>query len=390
MKKKFIPLIMTLVCAIACAFGLAACNSVNGNKIKSLCVAKTGEQPEGTRLNVNITYGETPDLGYKLYLCYENGDNKEIPLTDEKLTVRYSYCELNSETCKTIEKLPEEYLTGTYTVCYTYDGNSELNACVNINISRSEGCAFSIQPAKTTWYAEQKTPDVILKNPKGSSVKCRQEGEGLQPNDTNGNYSLYIIKKAVYDTFTETQKTDYGYIDEFFSADSKKTEHDIWIYCTDVECGADVGEYMLFAAVSSTYNYAKSVTPAVKMSVKDSFVERTFTFQSIVLKDNKDNVLTDTDNEYVAMTESMDAENQGKTVICKANGEVRGTVDLGNGVFDELTVEEVFRYSAVGSRLSILTQEDELVGSGDLSGNTLTLEVPIDGTFRWVITFTCG
>lgn len=390
MKKKLISLIMALVCVIACAFGLAACDSGNGNKIMNLWVAKTGEQPDGAELNVNITYGETPDLGYKLYLCYQNGDKKEIPLTDEKLTVGYSYYKFNSTGSKPIEKLPDEYLAGSYTIQYTYDGNSDLKALINININQVEGGAFSVQPAKTTWYVEQNTPDVTLKNPKGLAVQCPKDGEELQSNDTNGDYSVYIIKKAVYDAFTEAQKTDYDYIKEFFSADSKKTEHDIWIYFPGIRYGANVGEHMLLATVSSTYNYVKAVTPGVKITVKDTFVERVFTFQSMALKDSAGNIVTDTDNEYVAMTEAMNQENQGKTVICKANGEVRGTVDLGNGAFDELIGEEVFKYRANGSYLAIFTQEDNFLGDGNISGDTLTLKFPMDETCYWVMTLTCN
>lgn len=389
MKKKLITLLTALVCAMVCALGLAACDKDNGNKITHLWVAGTGEQPDGNKLNVNINYGETPDLGYKLYLYYTDGEKKEIPLTDKKLKVKYSYCEFNSESSKTMEKLPEKYLAGTYTIGYTYDENADIKAFVNINVDRSESGAFSVQPAKTSWYAEQNTPDLILKNPKGLTVKCLKDGEKLKSDDTNGNFTLYIIKKAVYDTFTQAQKTDYDYIKEFFSADSKKTEHDIWIYSSGTEYGADVGDYMLFAAVSSTYNYAKAVTPAVKVSVSDTFIERTFTFRSIVLKDSTGNTVTDSDNEYVAMTEALNTENQGKTVICKANGEVRGTVDLGNGTFDELSVEEVFKYHTDGARLTILTQENAFVCDGEISDCTLTLEVPVDETFRWIMTLTC-
>lgn len=395
MKKKLITLILAIVCALCCALSLAACNTTTARKVDGLLVAKTGEKPDhgDFALYTTITYGEKPKLDYKLYLSYSDGeiDTNEIAFDDEKLSVEYSFYNRSSKKTEKIVKLPKEYLAGTYTVAYSYDGaskNSESKATVFINVNAAESGAFCVEPVKSTWYKDEKTPDVILKNPKGLAVKDEEStSTQLQTDDSNGDYSLYYIKKEVYETFTEAQKTDWKFMSDFFSADVNKPEHDIWNYYPD-ECSA-IGNYMLFGMVAETYNYSHIVTPAVEITVKDPIIERVFTFKNIVLQDKEGNTVTDRDNEYVAMAESMDEANQGKTVICKASGEVRGTVDFGNDAFDELSAEDVFRYSVNGTNLSIYTYSHDLVGEGIKSGNTLTLKMPIGEDYDWVITFTC-
>lgn len=381
MKKKLIPLILASMCATACAFGLAAC----GDKNDATGIIVTNTETGSEELIVNTTYGEKPNLDYKLYATYKNGDKKEIPFTDKNLTVRYYYLGESEP----LQKLPDELLSGTYTIQYDYAvGKSNFRAYVSLNVAQAESSAFRIEPERTTWYVGDGTPYVTLKNPKGSTVKIKDNDDALQPDDTNGNYFPYMMKKSDYDTLTAAQKTDYDYINDLYAAESEKPEGSIWLYLSDFVEYSPVGEYMLFVAVESTHNYCKSVTPAVKVNIKDTFIERTFIFQNIVVQDGKGNTVTDTNNELAYMAENMNVDNQGKTLVCKANGELRGTVDLGNDALDELSGEDVYKYSTYATRITINTQDDRFVGDGEVSNDTLTLKMSAGANFYFVLTFT--
>lgn len=394
MKKKLLLIALTLVCAIACACSLAACGD-DTPKVNGIMIVPTGEQPDVTkqhdRVYTEITYGETPDLlFYKLYLYYNNGDTKELALSDEKLTVAYSYSGFNTTESKTMENLPDKWIAGYYSIAYTYDGksDSQYKATANIGVNWAQSGAFGVQLTKSTWFDNEKSPNVILKNPKGLTVTNVGSIDAVEKSDdSDGCYYLRYVEKQVYDTFTEAQKTDYEFLEN---------NSDMQIYVADMEF--PVGEYMLFAMIDRTYNYDSVVTPAVKITVKDTIIERTFTFGNMVLKDGSGNVLTDENDdeygEYVTMTTAMNTSNTGKTVICKANGEVRGTVDFGGGAFDELIDEDVYKYIKNGANVTIGTGSLDSgaltgIGEGVLSGNTFTLTMPIYGTaYEWVVTFT--
>lgn len=396
MKKKIILTLIGVVCALCCAFGLVACGNDPAPRPLYLLVSETGEQPNygEHNININITYGEKPDLTkYKLYLNYSNGEIKPLDFNDDKLQVKYSYMPFHTDVETPIDKLPDEYLAGTYTIEYTYDTltDFEQQAKVYIAVNQAERGAFKVRPTKTTWYENENTPNVVLTNPKNLTVTYVQNSDDTQwqTNDGNGNYELYYIKKTAYDNFTDEQKTDYEFIYNFYSTDSVKTEHEIWPYYSG-HPGFEPGEYMLFAIIDKTHNYWNVVSSAVKITVKEVFVGRTFTFQSMVLQDGDGNPVTDTGNEYVAMTESMNTSNQGKTVICQENGEVRGTVDFGNGAFDELTGDDVYNYSYYDTSIFYLINANgAAIAEGKLSGNTLTLKMELSTALYWVITFTC-
>ena len=376
MKRKIIPLIMASMCATACAFGLAACG--NTDDVSSLRIAGAdGQLVE--ELTYNITYGETPELDYKVYVTDQNGGKKEVNLNDDKLTVEYYYSEKSNET---IETLPDEYLYGSYVITYNYEsGKSNFRAYVRIEVAKAESDLFRVEPERTTWYSGDVTLDVALKNPKGLTVQHKNDDD-LQPNDTNGVYSPYMMKKSDYDALTDNQKTDYDYINELYA----NPENPIWLYLPNFVEDMPVGEYMLFASVEYTHNYTKSITPAVKINIKDTFIERTFTLQSITVQDDKGNPVTDDTNEFVLMSENMSKANQGKTLVCNADGELRGTVDLGNGAFDELSATDVYKYETYTTRIT-LTLDNQVVGNGEISNGTLTIKMPIDGNYYFILTF---
>ncbi len=388
MKKKLIPLIMALVCSTACVFSLAACGGESGPKLDSLRIAKTGEQPDDPHnVTTEITYGETPDLSvYKLYLYYSNGDTEDIATNNDKITVKYSYLKKYglADDRTEIENLPTEWVTGSYTIEYTYDGKTDYNykAKVIIAVVPAKSGAFRVYPTKTTWYEDENASQVTLRNPNGLAVEnVHNIYDANAKNDTNGIFSLCYMQKAKYDSLTEEQKTDFEYLDSL--------NDDVHSYFSDGQLEA--GEYMLFAMVNDTYNYEDIVTSAVKLTVKDSIIERTFTFQDIVLKDSAGNTVTDDTIEFVATTENLKTANVGKTAICKANGEVRGTVDFGNGTFDSLTSEEVYHYIKHNpTEVVIVAQQGGVqIAECVLNGNTLTMTMEIpETTYKWIVTYT--
>ena len=394
MKKKILLSLSVVLCALCCAFGLAACGGV-APKVDGLLVANVGEQPKFTEdptVSTGITYGEKPNLKfYNLYLHYDNGKIVEIPTDYEKLTAEYSYSVSGKRT--TIEELPDEFLVGLYTIEYTYDGNAENKATVNFIVSRAQSGAFTVHPTVATWDTVDNTPNVTVKNPKGQPV-IREESASAQQNidDTNGTYYLHYIKKPAYDGFTDAQKTDYDFIMNFISEDADKPEHEAGKFSPDTAQGMDAGEYMLFAEVYSTFNYWHVITPAVPITVTEPIVGRTFTFQDIVAKDGEGHTLTDTNDEdygdYVEMAIDMRAANADKTVVCTTDYELRGTVDFGAGVFDELEDKDVYKYTADGKEIDIYTFTGDFVGDGKLSGDTFSVKMNIGGGYYFLITFT--
>lgn len=393
MKKKITALILALACALCCAFALTACGGETP-KVNGLLIAKTGESPNPgsvASVTTTVTYGQTPDLNfYKLYLSYTNGDTKELDRNDPKLTVKYYRYASGSD--NEIDELPTEYLAGLYTVQYVYDGNEDYKAKAYINVSRAVSGAFSVLPAKTLWYDDENMPSVTLRNPQGLTVERDEDGSVAAKNDdTNGLFYFYHIKKSAYDDLTAEQRTDYEFIRDYVS----DHRDDAGSFDPRYEYDLPVGEYMIFAEVYSTHNYEKLITPAVEVTVKSAIVERTFTLQSIVLQDYNHDPVTDPDNEMVEMTENFDTNNRGNTVVCKANGEVRGTVDFGAGPFDELAEDEVYTYYLNGTdEIVILKIEDGVetyAGQGKKVGNTLTVELVVqaESTYYWIVTFTC-
>lgn len=411
MKKKIITIVAALVCVLTCVFGLAACDDGESGKVFFGITDGVNNDISSSSgyYNIDTVYGRKPDLNqYKLYLYDSQGKIKEeVSKSDSKLSTTYYYIAPNAteDQKQNLTALPSEYLVGTYQIEYVYDGKSDLKTGVYIGVALAENGDFKVRPAKTAWYYNEKLPDVTLLNPKSKPVtKLTSYDEAdVAKDDTNVRdgelFYYYAVVKSVYDSIPADKKLDYQYMcDDVLHGDKQGTD---WQYYeAGFEGQLQAGEYMLLAVVSRTYNYRNIVTPAVSVTVKDHFVERTFTFQSMVLQDNEGNTLTDTENEYygeyVSMAASMDTANAETDLICKTNREVRGTVDFGSGALDGLTGEETLYYFVNGNDIDICSNaavgEDGSIsgtnfGHGVLTGNTLTLTVSIDGIYNFVVTF---
>lgn len=279
MKKKLFTLIVAFVCAVTCAFGLAACNNDNAAKIDDFYVTDgtNNDFPGQTTLNIETSYGEALDLSkYKLFLHYTNGDTKEIMRNDEKLSV--NYYNFTDDDYQKVTALPDDMITGSYKIEYVFgakaeqmDENYEYKAAVNISVLQAQSGNFTVQPILTTWQSEGTRSKVIVRNPKGAEVKSNGGTTFCEKtNDTDGYYVLYLFKKSVYDGFTEAQKKDNQFLDDYWAQDNdNKSEHEVYAFFDDDEnfVRASAGEYILLASIGVTYNYRNIVTPAVQITV---------------------------------------------------------------------------------------------------------------------------
>ena len=287
--KKITLTLLALVCALCCALGLAACNNGNSAKIDFLYITDgTNNDFAGqTTLNIETSYGEALDLTkYKLFLHDTSNDTKEVLRTDEKFTVKYYT--FSDDEYKEITALPDDMIRGDYKIEYVYnekaelkaDANYELKAAVLINVTQAESGNFTVQPILKTWQSQGTRSKVIVRNPKGAEVKNEWvdiDGNGgsipkpvEKTNDTDGNYTLYLFEKSVYDGFTEAQKKDYQYLYNYWEQDNKNaSEHKVYAYFNEDDnwVSAAAGEYMLLAVIDKTYNYLNIVTPAVQITV---------------------------------------------------------------------------------------------------------------------------
>lgn len=278
MKKKLFTLIVAFVCAVTCAFGLAACNNDNAAKIDHFYVTDgtNNDFPGATFYNIQIEYGETPDLSkYKLFLHYTNGDTKEIMRNDEKLSV--NYYNFTDDDYQKVTALPDDMIKGDYKIEYVFgakaeqmDENYEYKAAVNISVVQSQSGNFTVQPILTTWQSQGTRSKVIVRNPKGAEVKSNGGTTFCEKtNDTDGYYVLYLFKKSVYDGFTEAQKKDNQFLDDYWANDNNNSEHKVNAYFNEEDNFVSVtaGEYILLASIGVTYNYRNIVTPAVQITV---------------------------------------------------------------------------------------------------------------------------
>lgn len=387
MKKKITLLLLAIVCALCCALGLAACGGNEEKEFQGI-VATSPDNPSFKTHDIDLgkyTYGEDDKINadlakLKFFKYYSDGsDSEEIAVSE--LNIRYDY----GGDASVAKPKPDKYYCRRGTperYSFTYSTPDTKNPVqVVFEVEPATSGNFTVTLSKTQWKYGEDLATVTLKNPAGLPVQHVEDTvDGLETkDDTIGAYDVVYIAKEIYDTFTAQQKTDFDY---FLTGGGGEFEYSRFDRTTPVE-----GEYMLFAIVYDTHNYNHIITPAVKFTVKDGITERTFTFNSIVVRDSSGNPVNDTEDDYVYMAENMTESNQGKTVICKENGEVRGTVDFGGGAFDELSAQEVYKYEKTGGNKIALKQGDSVVGAGVLTDDTFTLTMPIDEGYYFVILF---
>lgn len=289
MKKKFLSFTLAFVCVIGCLFCLTACGGDGDTKkIHWLCAVKADETPTQSssyRLNYNLTYGETPDLTYKLYGYYGDDDVfREISLTDPKLTVKYYAYYSAEEGEKEVTALPSNWVSGSYAIEYVYDGDSEIYARISIDVVKAEGAAFTVASVDgtTTWGTNDQPHKIRVMNPQNRPVQMNwlssDDGISSYPapiekkDDTDGHYYLYFFKKNVYENFSATERADYDFLENYFYDDNRREDgHDVYYYTPDFSdvVGVPAGEYVLVALVHETWNYLSSVSQGLAITITD-------------------------------------------------------------------------------------------------------------------------
>lgn len=386
MKKKIILALLAIVCAFCCVFGLAACTN-NNKEFVGLVAASSDDLSEKTNYIElgQYSYGEDAKINadlslLKFYKYYSDGTTGEEVSVSE-LDAIYDYGGDSSSN----KPKPDKYYarsgnTERYSITYSMTGVKNPVQVV-FEVEPATSGNFSISLSKTQWKYGEDLPTVTLNNPAGLPVQHIEDAvDGIvTKDDTNGAYDVCYVEKDIYDTFTAQQKTDLNY---FLTGGDGEFECKRFDRTTPAD-----GEYMLFGMIYNTHNYMQIVTPAVKFTVQNAIIERTFTFNSIIVQDSSGNPVNDTENEFVYMALSMNTANQGTTVICKTNGEVRGTVDFGGGEFDSLSDQEVYKYEKTDENKIALKQGSSVVGEGVLIDNLFTLKMPIDEDYCFIITF---
>lgn len=290
MKKKIALTLLGLVCVFSCMFGLVACGDKPTPRAYELYITDgvNNDYLGGvSNYPIDIEYGENFDLSkYKLFLHYTDGSDQEIARTDEKLAVKYYYYDSTIQKDQEITALPDEKVKGTYTIEYIYDGNTDLKACVYLNVAQAKSGAFTLQLiGGDTWQSFGEIHDVILKNPKGVQVEKEyipsddHGGATLKPianqDDTDGHYELYLFEKNVYDGFTAEQQKDYDFLYNYCCANYNAAEPTVYNYDPKFNnvVGVPEGVYMLVALINETYNYRELATPAVQITVTAAAAE---------------------------------------------------------------------------------------------------------------------
>ncbi|MBD5407215.1 MAG: hypothetical protein HDR56_06335 [Treponema sp.] len=135
-----------------------------------------------------------------------------------------------------------------------------------ITVEQTDQGAFSIQPIKATFYTDENMPNVIIRNLKNVEVQYSNAGiTDCKTDDSNGFYSLRYIRKEVYDSFADEEKTDWKFMEDFVS----NKGDDVDFYSPNENYMKVAGTYMLFAMIDFTHNYRHIITPAVEITIKD-------------------------------------------------------------------------------------------------------------------------
>ena len=163
MKKKLIPLISIIICAIACALGFAACGDDDGSgngggtSVSGLVlIDENGTEHTEYDLG-DIVYGNVPDFGaLKLYVKYSDNTKRELTENDD-VTIEYSYNQV------ALPQAPTSYDVGIYGIRYTYENYS--TAVMYKIVTSAVASPYSIRMNETTWkYGEEPTITVVDRN----------------------------------------------------------------------------------------------------------------------------------------------------------------------------------------------------------------------------------
>ena len=348
MKRKFLVALLAFVCAVTCAFGLAACNS--GDEDISDILAASAENAEKQKLVDlgSFVYGEDAAINealgdLKFYKKLMNGSYKEVAASD--MTVKYK------KSNETLSSKPEKYTAGDYQFTYSLEGVPQTCDAYFLVEKATDG-DFTATLSKTTWKYGDASATAEIKNPSGNVV---QAAENLNENDTDCyGIQLFGIKKSVYNGHPSEHKTYSALMT--YEDDETKPNYPYNKYFgdalepyypeTELSYCFMQGEYVLIACVKETYNY------------KEIVCETTFTVTDPETPYGKTFVLTDltvngeggapAPDETVTAYERLKEGNLGKTFICGPDGAITGTLDFGGGPLSDFPSEYALKLLQFG------------------------------------------
>ncbi len=412
-KRKIVLSLLSLVCVFCCAFALAACGgneNDTGVSPNTMLIAKVGEEPNlSDPYNSgydkhSITYGESfvvPE--YNCYLYYYDGDVKLVDVNDSRFKVTYFYQGRGTSEPVQLNEFPEKFLVGRYEAMYEYRCNADfpLRNIVEIEVAAANSGDFKVETEKAVWHTNDEIPNIVLKNPDGTPVTYTgftTNSSNYAEDDSNGFYRIYYIDKEIYDTFTDEEKTDYDFMNGLWATGQAKSYNPNYSENAKIP----VGNYVMYAEISQTHNYRLLYALGTEITVKDSFIDRTFRWDSFVLQDADGNLVADEDNPFMSdpdddvisgKWEYYNLNNQGLTLICEKGSRctVGGTVFLNEFEVGIQTNEDVIvHYSSTVDTVTMQNNQG-FSATGVLVGNTLTLTIAdrnLDTKYYWVATLT--
>ncbi len=406
MKKKITLALLAFVCALCCAFGLAACN--NKECIGIVASYGTSEKTGNVDLG-DYVYGEDDKINenlakVKFYKHFDDGSDEEISVSE--LTVEY-----NDGSIASVSK-PDKYYCHDgnfvdYQFNYSLSGTTNT-VQVSFDVEPATRDDFSIELSKAQWKHGEKSATITVKNFNGTVMQSNEIGTDMKKDDTDySNMNLYALPKSNYDRITtenkknyelfttkedDNTKPNYGY-NKYFGSDLKYYSPDADQY----QMTLSPGEYVLIACVGNTNNYNKIVC-ATEFTVgePDSPIGKTSVLTDVraLIFDENVGLKPLTDETVLAQVAELKSTQLGKTAICDAQGNVTGTCNLGLGAFDELTGDNAFKMTFNDEDLLVEVKNNNNVQlSGDYVNGTLTLylELPLpdkSGNYTLEYTFT--
>ena len=383
MKKKLLLTLMAFVCAITCAFGLAACNG-GDEDVSDLFAAKKENAEKQKSVDLGgFAYGEDAAINealgnLKFYKKLMNGSYQEVASSD--MNVEYK------KSNETLSAKPEKYTAGDYQFTYSLEGVPQT-CDAYFRVEKATSKNFTVTLSKTTWKYGDASATVVIKNPLNEVV---QETETLTETDTDCfGIQFFGIKKSVYDGRPSTYKT-YSALTTYEDDETGSNKYfgdALQRYYPEEELSATFiqGEYVLIACIWETYNYKEIVCETeFSVTAPESPRGKTFVLTDLTVHGDGDSAVP---AEIVEKFVQVKAENLGKTLICGTAGEITGTCNFFGKSFNELTGADALSLMEFGRTegehwaadpvyVKIDTTDEQWLLDGQFYGGKLYLHMP--------------
>lgn len=395
MKKKLIPLILVLVCAIACAFGLAACGD-DGNKSVKGTIAELPEHVVEVDFenaeyaggsDIKVVAKENEEVSMRVFFedCYDVGTLKAlINGTEIALNPYVAVDDIVEEgiyICKFAKPTAEFEITFSGAAKLAERkvtlGLSWWNYDVTINDSNTnEG-----QKVEEGLLKEEVKNSVYVKVLVNDEVKAPFNGITLKQYENIIATNPYItltakdkVEVRVYTTSADLTTT-MSSIDGKVSEDEGGSLNGYGFNNLDeyIENRFDGHEKVSYLKISScNVDEVITIVPWFYATNVPQPYGKTFVLTDI--KAYVDDEQPVPDEEVMATVANLKENNLGKTAICANDGKVTGTCDFGFGALGELRGDEAFTLTADDTFVDLENNEGRSL-SGRYFKGTLELSI---------------